>query len=193
MATTTQTQLTPAGTVPMTADELYHLGKEERRGELIRGVFCPDMPNNPNHAEVLLALGALLYDFVKTNESGKVLAGDPGVHLERDPDTVRAPDVAFYAAGRVPSLQGFRGFLDVIPDLVVEVVSPSQTANEAHDKAHMWLYNGVRLVWNVWPDTRTIEVFSPDNPPVILHETDTLTGQDVLPQFTAPVSAIFEN
>ncbi len=194
MATITDTpRLTATGTVPMTADELYRLGKEEGRGELIRGVFCPKMPTNRAHARTMSKLARFLEAFVDETQAGELQTGDPGIHLERDLDTVRAPDLAFFVAGRLPPLvDNDRGFQDVVPDLAIEIASPSQSATEVYDKAQMWLYHGVRMVWNVWPSTKTIEVFTPDDPRVILGESDTLTGGDVLPRFTTPIAALFE-
>ena len=192
MATTQRDKpLTAFGTMPMTAHELAARPKEERRGELIRGVFCPTMPTGPLHALVLVKLSRLLGNAVDAAGIGFVLVGDPGVHLASNPDTVRAPDLAFYEKGRMPPLADFRGFLQVVPDLVVEVVSPDDTPREVDAKAQMWLYNGVRLVWVVWPAARMVEVYRPGEDAATLREDDTLTGETIAPSFSCVVEDIF--
>ena len=77
------------------------------------------------------------------------------------------------------------------PDLTVEVVSPNDTRRAVHDKALMWRQNGVRLVWVVYPDTRTVDVHAEDLPVTTLTGDDAVDGLDVLPGFTCPVSEIF--
>ena len=192
MATTQRDKpLTALGTAPMTATELAALPDDERRGELIRGVFCPAMPTGSLHAFVLMRLGRLLGNAIDAAGIGFVLVGDPGVHLASDPDTVRAPDLAVYLKERMPSLANFRGFLQVVPDLVVEVVSPDDTAREVDAKAQMWLYNGVRLVWVVWRSARTVDVYRRNQDTETLQESDTLTGESIAPQFTCAVADIF--
>ena len=85
-----------------------------------------------------------------------------------------------------------RGYAEVVPDLVVEIVSPSDSMREVHEKAQMWLRFGVVLVWVVYPDSRTIAVYQSGAPVVTLTEDDTLDGGPVLPGFTLPVRDIFE-
>ena len=84
------------------------------------------------------------------------------------------------------------GYAEVPPDLVVEVVSPTDSVRGTNDKARMWLDAGVRLVWVIWPETRMTEVHRPAQSVTTLRETDTLTGEDILPQFTVPVADIFD-
>ena len=78
-----------------------------------------------------------------------------------------------------------------MPDLVVEVASPSDSRPQIHDKARMWLSHGVRLVWVVHPDTRTVDVHRADRDAGTLGEEDSLDGMDVLPGFSCPVKAVF--
>ncbi len=175
----------------LTAADLLRLDGEGVRGELIRGVLCETMPAGQEHGEIAALLAAELVVFARARALGRVTTSDAGVWLERDPDTVREPDVAFFSAAKVPPGVRVTGYSEAVPDLVVEIASPSDSRREVHDKAHMWLGHGVRLVWVVHPETRTIDVYRPDEAVVTLGDQDALDGLDVLPGFTCDVSAVF--
>ena len=175
----------------LTADDLLRLYGEGVRGELIRGVLCETMPTGHEHGKIVTNLVGELWAFVTPRQLGTLVASDSGVWLERDPDTVREPDVAFTSAEKIPLNARVTGYAQVAPDLVVEVASPSDSRREVHDKARMWLSHGVRLVWVVHPETRTVDVYRPDGDATTIAEQDTLEGQDVLPGFTCAVSAVF--
>ena len=181
--TTTATQL-------LTADELLRLGVGVR-GELIRGVLCETMPTGREHGEIVMVLGARLVVFVEERGLGRVAGSDIGVLLERDPDTVREPDIAFFSTERAPPGERVTGYAETPPDLVVEVASPSDRRTAVDDKARMWLGHGVRLVWVVHPDTRTVDVHRSGGPAVTLGGSDALDGGDVLPGFACGLGAIF--
>ena len=117
---------------------------------------------------------------------------DLGVWPERDPDTVREPDIAYFSAARLPPDVRITGYAEGVPDLVVEIVSPSDSRREVRDKARMWLSYGVALVWVVQPDTRPVDVYKADRAVVTLTENDTLDGLEVLPGFTCTSSDIFD-
>ncbi len=175
----------------MTADDLLRLYSEGVRGELIRGVLCETMPAGQRHGQIVMRLGAALFTFVESRALGTLVAPDSGVWLEHDPDTVREPDVAFTSVERLPLGADVEGYAEVAPDLVVEVASPSDTRRAVHDKAHMWLNHGVRLVWVVQPQTRTVDVYRPDQSVVTVGDQDAFDGLDVLPGFACDVSAVF--
>lgn len=174
----------------MTADDLLRLG-DAVHGELIRGVFCEMTPTGREHGAIVVNLGFELGKFIKPRRMGWLVASDSGVWLERDPDTVRAPDIAFTSAERSPLEVRVTGYAEVVPDLVAEVVSPTDRNREMHDKAQMWLRHGVRMVWVVYPQTRTVDVYRADGTST-LGEGDSLSGLDVLPGFACPIEAIFE-
>ena len=153
--TTTQTKL-------LTADDLLRLYSQGVRGELIRGVLCETMPTGQEHGEIAAVLAAELVIFTRTRKLGRVTTSDAGVRLGRDPDTVREPDVAYFSAEKMPPGVRVTGYSETAPDLVVEIASPSDSRSQIHDKARMWLSHGVRLVWVVQPDTRTIDVHRGD-------------------------------
>ncbi len=176
----------------MTADELLRLG-DDARGELIKGEFCEmGPPPGGRHGKVAMRLGVKVGVFVDQRRLGTLFAAETGFLLERGPDTVRAPDLAFTSAARLPLDDDTAGYSQVVPDLVAEVRSPNDSRREVRDKALMWLSHGVRLVWVVHPDTRTIDVHRDGAPAATLDADAALDGGDVIPGFTCPVSAVFE-
>ena len=188
MATTTATE-----TALLTADDLLRLYGKGVRGELVRGVLHETMPTGHEHGKIVVNLCAELRSFVKLRKLGSLTASDSGVWLERDPDTVREPDIAYFSAERMPPGIRVTGYAETPPDLVVEVVSPSNTMREVNDKAFMWLSYGVRLVWVVHPDTRTVDVYRGGRATVTLTKGDALDGLDALPGFTCAVSEVFDD
>ena len=188
---TTQSTVTRTGSKPITADELLEMHARGIRGELIRGVLSPTMPAGMRHGEIVAKLTYLLGATVIPNKLGTLTASDSGVRLSTNPDTVREPDIAYFSAERLPPDAIVDGYAEIPPDLVVEVVSPSDSASAVNDKATMWTAFGVRLVWVLWPDTGMIEVFRPGEPVITLNENDTLDGMDALPGFSCPVREVF--
>ena len=182
--TTTETRL-------LTAGDLIRLYSGGVRGELIRGVLCETMSTGELHGKIVTNLVIELGAFVKPRRLGTLLASDSGVWLERDPDTVREPDIAFTSAERLPLDAWNSGYSEVVPDLVVEVASPGDSRRELNDKALMWLRYGVRLVWVVHPSSRTVDVHQEDETAVTLGEDESLDGLDVLPGFGCALSAVF--
>ena len=182
---TTQTQL-------LTADDLLRLYSKGVRGELIRGELCKTMPSGGKHGEVVVNMVIPMGSHIKSRRLGRLAASDSGVLLERDPDTVREPDIAYISAERLPLDVEVTGYYEVVPDLVVEVVSPGDSAREVMDKALMWLSYGTRLVWAVNPGSRTVDVYRPEERTVTLGVDDALDGLDILPGFTCPVSDVFD-
>ena len=185
---TTVTRSSP--TTLLTADEFMHLG-EEVYGELIRGVVCEMSKPGVRHGQLAMRLGAQLFNHVEERQLGTVV-GEVGVLLERGPDTVRAPDAAFISHDRLPKGNVPDRYDETIPELVVEIVSPSDRRAAVRDKARMWLSFGVQLVWVVFPVARTVEVHRTDFDEVeTLTEADSLDGTPALPGFTYPLSQLF--
>ena len=175
----------------LTAADLLRLYSEGVRGELIRGVLCETMATGIEHGRIVTSLVIELGNFVRSATLGTLVASGSGVWLERDPDTVREPDIAFFSTERMPLNTRITGYAEVAPDLVVEVVSPNDGRREVYDKAHMWLNHGVRLVWVVQPETRSIDVYRSGEAVTTLGDEDALDGLDVLPGFHCDVSAVF--
>ncbi len=184
--------MTTAKTKLLTAADLLRLDSEGVRGELVRGVLHETMSAGQEHGEIVMNISSPLWTFVKAEKLGRVMGSDSGVWLERDPDTVREPDIAYFSAEKAPPF-GVRvmGYSEIVPDLVVEVASPNDSLREVREKALMWLSYGARLVWAAHPNTRTVDVYRSNGECATLGEGDTLDGADVLPGFTCAVSDVF--
>jgi Uma2 family endonuclease len=125
-----------------------------------------------------------LGDFVYRNRLGVVFAQDTGFHIASDPDTVRAPDVAYLAESRAGAVQD-RGYARTAPDLVAEIVSPDDRPAEVRAKVRDWLTAGVKLVWVIDPRGRVADVYRPDG--TVVASARQLSGEDVLPGFSCEV------
>ena len=186
-----KTAIESTPTTLLTAEDLLHLG-DEVRGELIRGVFCEMTPAGDAHSAIAMRIGVSVGSFVAEHRLGTVFGADYGIQLERDPDTVRAPDFAFTSYQRRPPGSTTEKYGQWVPELVAEVVSPSERHSEVHAKARMWVSYGALLVWVVFPNTRTVEVYRADTEAVeTLSEADSLDGGSVLPGFRYPLSQLF--
>ncbi len=177
---------------PLTADDLLKLYSEGIRGELIQGEFHPTMSAGVTHGKVVINVAGELRSFIRPRRLGSLMGSDTGILLEREPDTVREPDIAYISAERMPIGAEIPGYSEIVPDLVVEVVSPSDTSQQVEEKAFMWLSYGVRLVWTMHPSTRTVNVYPASGARFTLTEGYTLDGGDVLPGFSWEVSDIFD-
>ena len=177
----------------ITAAELLRMGAEYERGELIRGVFCPTEPSGMRHGATVANLCFFIGVFVRPKRLGILTGPRTGVWLERDPDTVRESDIAFYSAEKGPTGSEITsGYSETVPDLVVEVQSHTDRLTAINDKAFMWLSYGARLVWTVHPDTLEVNVYRKGNRVRTLCENDVLDGADVLPGFSCNVGEIFK-
>ncbi|MBI1913685.1 MAG: Uma2 family endonuclease [Planctomycetes bacterium] len=144
-------------------------------------------------SQVALALMAFVQQHVSERKLGKVFGPDGGYQLPTEAGKVRYPDGSFIARGRLPDERTPSGHLLLPPDLAVEVVSPHNSAYEVEEKRVVYLKAGVRLLWIVYPPTRTVFVFRASGSVAVLGEADTLTGEDVLPDFTCPIARFFED
>ena len=162
-----------------------------KRYELIRGVLVERIPTGDGHSIAVINFVYELTHYVRSGGAGVTRTGDPGYRLERNPDTVRAPDVAWFAPGRIP--QGTQGYPELAPDLAVEVKSPSNSRRELAEKAAMWLSFGSREVWVADPETVTITVYRPGVDPITLCPDDELDGGELLPGFSTPVGPLFSD
>jgi len=171
-----------------TAEDLYHFASKEDDYELIDGVLVSMVPPNFDHGELQANVSGILRDYVRKHSLGKVV-GEAGFILERDPDTVLAPDVAFVASHRLP--ERATGFPELAPDLAVEIVSPSNSPGDIERKLAIYLRSGVRSVWVVYPAERQLVVHTPSHPPAVFGEQDRIVGGDVLPGLSLPVAGFF--
>ena len=181
-----------ATTELLTAEDLLRLSSEGVKGELIRGVLCETVSVGKVHARIAMRMGGELDRHVRRHRLGQVGGSDGGVLIQRNPDTVREPDVYFVSAELLPLDDDSDGYLEVVPELVVEIVSPSDRQEAVNDKTLMWLGLGVLMVVEVYPAERAVMVHRPGAPSVTLTGEDVLDGGDVLPGFSLPLSEIFD-
>src|SRR5436189_6189025 len=134
----------------MTADELLLTSIPDKRVELVRGVLVVREPAGYRHGRVSMNLAFLLSKHVEGTEAGQVVSSDTGFKLTSDPDTVRAPDVAFISRQRLPDPQT-RGFPALGPDLAAEGLSPDARPGETLAKVGAWHDRSARLVPDLDP------------------------------------------
>ena len=175
-----------------TIEELEREGAPEGRWELIDGELVEMSPSSRASSRIGLRFGRHLANHVEPRGLGEVHGAEGGFVLfpERPRPTLRVPDAAFVRADRLVN-QDEDGFLHLAPDLVVEVISPSDRLDEVLAKVDMWLEAGVRLLWLVDPVAHTVTVYEPELAPRLLTERDTLNGGLVLPAFDLPLAEIF--
>ena len=184
---------TPIGEKLLTADEFLRLCEQRViKGELVRGMVSETVSANGEHSEVAAVVAHAFVGHVRPRRLGRVSTSDGGVRLERDPDTVREPDVAFFSTETLPLDVKVRGFYEVVPELVVEIVSPGDGPAYVAERVAMWLSHGVRLVWAVYPAARTVAVHTSEGPSLIYTEDDELDGGAVLPDFRCQVRDILD-
>ena len=128
----------------------------------------------------------------RANRLGEVFAAGTGFILGREPDTVRAPDTSIIARDRLPPGELPAGYLEIMPDLAVEVLSPNDRAGEVLDKVEDWVRSGVKLVWVLGPAARTVGVYRSTAEVQELAEHETLDGADVVPGFTCEIRSLFD-
>jgi Uma2 family endonuclease len=177
-------------TKPMTADELLAM-PDDGRYELVKGELRKMAPTGDEHGDITMELAALLHWHVKENRLGKIYAAETGFKLESDPDTVRAPDIAFVTQDKIEKTGRLRGFRSGAPDLAIEVLSPRDRVSRVEEKVAEWLEAGARMVWVVSPKLHTVTVYRSLTDIVTLTGKDTLDGGDVVPGFQINVAEIF--
>lgn len=137
--------------------------------------------------EVALSLGL----HVKTNRLGRVYAAETGFKLTSNPDTVRAPDVAFVSAERLQNVKNSTGYFPGAPDLAVEIVSPNDRYTEVEEKVEMWLGHGAKMVVTLNPQTCTATVYRSLDNIKMIREEGRLEGAEVVPGWTLDLLELF--
>lgn len=183
--------LTPPAVKLLTADEFAERFAD-RRFELVRGVPVETPVPNMRHGLICSTISRLMGNFVADQGLGRVMSNDSFVKVEHDPDSLRGADVLFVSYERLPKGPVPDGVLDVIPELVVEVVSPSDLWTELLGNAEEYLTAGVKVVVILDPKTETASVYRPGVNQNVFRRADTLSVPDVLPGFSVPVAKLFE-
>jgi len=172
----------------MTAEELLQL-PDGHRYELVKGALLTMSPSGATHGAVTINLSVPLGAYIKAQKLRVAFGAETGFVLERDPDTVLAPDCSFIRKDRIGTLS--TGYSEIVPDLVVEVISTTKTKSKVEKKTAQWLSFGVRSVWLVNCHSKTVEIVSASGSRKLFRETDELIDDDVVAGFRVPVSEIF--
>lgn len=178
---------------PMSAEDLLHYtGDPSKRYELVDGEVIEMSPPGGEHGETTFEIGGVIRDFVRPRHLGRLYAAETGFLIQRSPDKVRAPDVAFVSRDRLPEGHSPPGYVPLAPDFVVEVVSPNDAAQDVQARVDDWLKAGTQIVWTVYPGIRTVLVFrGPGQIDRKSADDEELDAEPVLPGFRCKVRDLF--
>lgn len=175
----------------MTAEDLWQLPDTGMRHELIDGELVEIMPPGGVHGAIAVILSTLLRVWAKQQRRGYI-GVEAGYILKRNPDKVRGPDVSYVRAESIPASGVPEGFWTIAPDLAIEVVSPTETAEEIREKVRDFLVAGTSIVWVVYPRSREVIVHLPNGTAQTYDENAVLTSPTILPNFSCTVAELFE-
>jgi Uma2 family endonuclease len=182
------------GTSLMTADEFWEWLRrpenQDRSFELERGGVVEMPPPSKYHGFVCGNVAGLLWSYAIRRGKGYPCTNDAGIVVEKDPDTVRGPDVSFYEDEQTPETMD-RKFATQPPRLVVEVLSPNDQGTMTVRRVSQFLRRGVPLVWIVDPEVRSVMIYRSGKDVYVVDDTEELTGEDVLPDFRCAVADLF--
>ena len=180
----------PRPTSVVTAEQLARLPDDEYRYELVEGRVRRMSPVGGLHGMLVVRLAAALAAYVEQHDRGVIMT-EAGFVLGRNPDTVRAPDIAFVRKDRIPAEGVPRSYWQQPPDVAVEMLSPEDRPHDVHAKVRDYLRHDVRLVWVVDPDAREATVYRPSAVPATIGIDGALDGGGVLPGFTFALRSLF--
>jgi Uma2 family endonuclease len=175
----------------LTAEEYSQLPDNDYPTELVRGrVIAMNIPSF-RHGKVCARIARLLGNYIDEHDLGHVLTNDSGVITERDPDTVRGPDVSFYSYVRVPTGSEPAGYPDVVPEIAIEVRSPTDRWPKILKKVSEYLTAGIDAVYVVDAQTQSVVAYTADQASVTLRDDDELTFPKPLEGLRIAVRRVF--
>ena len=174
------------------AEQLFQAPDSGNRLELVRGVLIVMSPAGSEHGWIAARILTRLANHVEANGLGRVYAAETGFLIEVNPDTVRAPDAAFVSQERIDKAPPSPSYLQVAPDLVVEVVSPSDPSTDVEAKAEQWLEAGSRIVLVADPINQTLRVYKSKAQIEVLHSGEEFSSGDVCGDWKISVNEIFD-
>jgi Uma2 family endonuclease len=173
----------------MTGEELFRR-PDLNPCELVNGRVVPTMPTGDEHGDVELELGARLRFYGKESKRGRAVSGEVGIYIRRDPDTVRAADIVFISRERDVRPRA-EGYLEIAPELVVEILSPDDRMSRIREKLHDYFSAGVLVVWLVDPALRRVLIYRSPTDMAVLDEGQVLADEDLLLGFSVSVADLF--
>ena len=176
---------------PISAQQLLKMPQDGKRHELVAGELRMMLPSGWKHGEVVSELHILLGRYIKDNALGRLFSAETGFLIASDPDTVRAPDIAFIAKENLPTIDPSDAFWPGAPDLAVEVLSPSDRTGEVDEKIQDWLNAGVRLVWIVDPKLCIVTAYRSATDVATHTADDELKGGQIVAGFRCMIADIF--
>ena len=181
------------GTKPVTAEDLFLMMHDDagKRYELVRGELQEMPPAGGYHGNVAFTIASIIGSHIRGKDLGEGFTAETGFVTGRAPDSVRAPDVAFVSKERLAGGRAPDGFVQTAPDLAVGVVSPNDSASAIHEKVMEYFAAGTRLVWVVYPASRSVTVHRSSVESRTVGEGDTLDGEPVFEGFQVPVGDLF--
>ena len=194
MSTMLETPPRPAARPRVTAEELLTM-PDGKRFELVNGELV-ERNMSWESERVGMNVSGLLWGHCREHDCGVLNGSNAGYQCFEeiypdDPDRLRKPDVSYISVDRLPKEPIVKGHCPIVPDLAVEVVSPNDLSEEVEEKVDEYLRAGVRLVWVVHPQRKTIRIHRADGTVQDLRQTDELSGEDVITGFRCPVSEVF--
>ncbi|HEY8600683.1 MAG TPA: Uma2 family endonuclease [Thermomicrobiales bacterium] len=174
------------------ADDLLQLPDDGQRRELIAGELRTMSPSGEEHGGLAAMFTTYLNSYVLAHRLGRVFAAETGFLIATDPDTVRAPDVAFVRSEQMRAVGAGTGYRRGAPDLAVEIVSPHDRYTEVEEKVAAWLTHGTRMVVVVNPRRQSLAVHHSATDVRHLTIDDSLDGEDVIPGWSLPLRDLFQ-
>jgi Uma2 family endonuclease len=176
----------------LTAEEFAAMPELGRYTELVKGEVIHVPPPSFLHGVVCANVAGELRDFVRPRKLGRITTNDSGVVTDRDPDTVRGADVAYFSYERLPKDVTPRVYPDVPPELVFEVMSPDDVFRDVMAKVDEYLAAGVLLVYVIDPSRDQAMLFQKDTLGTLFGPSDVMTFPGVLPDLRIPVGPLFQ-
>ena len=178
-------------TQPLSAETLYAMSSTAGRAELVEGELIRMSPAGFEHGSITLRLTWRIARHVEENNLGVVCAAETGFLIARNPDTVRASDLAFVTQARIDEIGSVKGYWPGCPEMVAEVVSPSDTDSEVQAKALAWIEAGCQVVWIVDPKQKHVVEFRSETAIRVFTVKDRLSAPDLFGDWTIDVAKLF--